>query len=266
MVKLMEILTADDFSKNGVLNRFYEKFGRDVQFKALSEKDYKVVYKFTSRNEDFILIIIPHMTVTRFYKYMSSQGLQQQLFIDGMDAAEVVDAYIDGDNIVSVHRCFNGTHDFKNYEEMLKITGKTYGKLHRITMAPKYKNCSLLLQYPNVFVRLCMFVRYILHRRVSRYFMYYKLKDMPWGICHRDNNGQNVLFDKEGNTILLDFDKHRYMPLVEGLFYFYRKHLEDKSLFPIFLEAYEKERPLTDAERKHLEKKISDYDAGKISF
>jgi len=250
-------MIIDDFVKNGVLNQFYKKFGENVQFKTLSEKEDKVVYKFSSQKEDFILIIIPHITVTRFYKYMCSQGLQQQLFVDGMDAAEVVDAYIAGDNVVSVHRCFKGRYDFKDYKEMLAVSGKIYGKLHRITMNAKYKKAFLLLEYPNIFVRGYMFVRYVLNRRASQYFKYFGLRNMPWGICHRDNNGKNVLFDEKGNTVLLDFDKHRYMPLVEGLIYFYNKHLEDKSLFNVFLEAYETERPLDKIEKKYLTEVIS---------
>lgn len=253
----MTMLTISDFSKNGVLNQFYEKFGRDIEFKPLSEKDYKVVYKFTAQGDEFILIIIPHTTVTKFYKYMCSQGLQQQLFADKMDAAEIVEAYIQGDNIVSVHRCFKGTDNFASYEDMLKVSGKVYGKLHRITMAPKYKKTFLLLNYPNVLVRGYMFVRYVLNRQLSQYIKYYKLRKLPWGICHRDNNGKNVLFDENGHTVLLDFDKHRYMPLVEGLIYFYNKHLKDKSLFPVFLKAYENERPLTKEEREYLNKTLN---------
>lgn len=257
MAGVMVILTVNDFSKNGVLNQFYEKFGKDIKFETLSEKPDKVVYKFSVQEGEFILVIIPNVTATKFYKYMSSQGVQQELFKDGMGAAEIPYAYIVGDNIVSVHRRFVGSDHFANYEEFLRISGQTYGKLHRITMVPKYKKTFMLLKYPNVFVRAYMFVRYILNRQMSQYLKYYKLRKFPWGICHRDNNGKNVLFDENGNTVLLDFDKHRYMPLVEGLIYFYNKHLKDKSLFPIFLKAYESERPLIEEEREYLNKTLN---------
>lgn len=244
------------FSRRKILDKFYMKYGRQVDFKTLSKKDDKIVYKINTEKGEYVLIIIPSVTVTRFYKYMCSQGLQQQLYKDGMDAAEIVDAYMERNSIVSVHRCFKGTDNFKDDKEMLRVSGKVYGKLHRITMAPKYKKRFMLLSYPNVFVRLYMYVGYVLYRRISQYFKYYKLRNMPWGICHRDNNGRNILFDEDGNTILLDFDKHRYMSLVEGLIYFYKRHLKDKSLFHVFLEAYEKERPLTKEEKEYLEKKL----------
>jgi len=268
-----------DFNKSKVLDKLYAMFGEDISFGALSsetdkvvynvnfenventillsEKKNKIVYAMKSKQGEFVLINIPHITVTKFYKYMCSLGLQKQLFADGMDVAEIVEAYIQGDNIVSVHRRFKGTDNFASYEEMLKVSGKVYGKLHRITMAPKYKKTFLLLKYPNIFVRGYMFVRYVLNRQLSQYIKYYKLRKLPWGICHRDNNGKNVLFDENGHTVLLDFDKHRYMPLVEGLIYFYNKHLKDKSLFPIFLKAYEGERPLTKEEREYLNKTLN---------
>lgn len=240
-----------------ILDKLYEKFGKDIVYKVLSKKKDKIVYNMTTKKGEFILIIIPHITATRFYKYMSSQGLQQQLFLDGMDAVEIPYAYIEGDNVVSVHRRFIGSDNFADEKEFLAVSGRTYGKLHRITMNPKYKKTFMLLDYPNVLVRAYMFVRYVLNRQVSQYIKYYKLRKFPWGICHRDNNGKNVLIDEKGNTVLLDFDKHRYMPLVEGLIYFYRKHLKDKSMFNIFLEAYEKERPLTKEEREYLNKTLN---------
>lgn len=244
------------FNKAKILDKLYKKFGKNIELKVLSEKKDKVVYDIYTKSGAYILIIIPHITATRFYKYMSSQGLQQQLFLDGADAAEVIDAYIDGDNLVSVHRKFLGSSDFVSEEEMLEVSGRVYGKMHRITMKPQYKKSFLLLKYPNIWVRAYMFVRYILNRRISQYLKYFRLKDLPWGICHRDNNGKNVLHDENGRMVLIDFDKHRYMPLVEGLIYFYHRHLKTKGLFHVFLDAYQKERPLTDAEKEYLKKKI----------
>ena len=72
-------------------------------------------------------------------------------------------------------------------------------------MKPQYKKSFLLLKYPNIWVRAYMFVRYILNRRISQYLKYFRLKDLPWGICHRDNNGKNVLHDENGRMVLIDF-------------------------------------------------------------
>ena len=91
-------------------------------------------------------------------------------------------------------------------------------------------------------------------RHISYWFKYFHLRGMPAGICHRDFNKRNVFIDSSGHMGLIDFDVHRYQPFVEGLVRFYNRKITDKSFMGAFMKGYEKERPLTEAEKKYLKK------------
>ncbi|MBR2274024.1 MAG: hypothetical protein IJ864_04275 [Alphaproteobacteria bacterium] len=84
---------------------------------------------------------------------MSSQGLQQQLYEDGLSVAKIIFAYIAENNIVSVHEKLSGQGaSLQNDKEVYQI-GRAIARLHKLTASAKYKKSYLLLPYPNLLGR-----------------------------------------------------------------------------------------------------------------
>lgn len=241
-----------------VFDKLYEKYGKELNFRIISKKPTKIVYNMTtlSDGKEYIVMVVPNTSFVKRHKYMRSMGVQQQLFLNGMDVAEVLCSYRYGDDIIAVHEKLQGEEDRHKDAETMRVVGKVVGKMHRISSDSKYKKTILLHKNPNVFCRFLLFLRDVFIRNIPLYFKYFSLRNFPKGICHRDINGRNVLITKDGKGSIIDFDKYRYMPFVLAIVYFYNKHLKNKDLFASFMEGYCEERPLTKAEKAYLEKEL----------
>jgi len=237
-----------------ILQPLYDKYGKDVELQLISEKEEKIVYDMKTDKESFMVMIMPKVTVSRFYKYMRSLGMQKKLYEEGFSVAEVLGAYLVGDTLVSVQRKLSGTNLFARDEEAMVKIGELVGKLHRITSSPQYKNTHLLPWYPNKFKNLQLKIQIFWMTKVAFWLKYFFKRKYPMGICHRDVNWKNVFCDDEGRYCLIDFDVHRYQPFVEGFERFYKRKIQDKAMFGAFLKGYERERPLSDAEKIYLKK------------
>jgi len=241
-----------------VLDKVYKKYGNDLKLEVITKKDTKVVYHLKSKQGDFILFVIPDITPSKFQKYMRSQGVQQRLVKDGFNAAPIEMVYYQDKTIIAVHRKLAGSKNYERNAHTMLITGKLIGKLHRMTTGKEYKKDAPFMPHPNILARLVLALRDTFIKRIPAYFTYFKFRDFPQGICHRDLIIGNVLIDDEDNACLIDYDKHRYMPFVVGIVYFYHKHLKNKKLIKDFLKGYQQELPLTPKEIAYLKENIGE--------
>jgi len=243
-------------NRDKVFQPLYDKYGEKIKFILLSNKEEKVVYEADTQDGAFMVMIMPHLTVTRCHKYMRSLGLQQKLFEEGFNVAEVIDVYFADDCLVSVQKKLDGTNTFvKNNQSMTEI-GRLVGKLHKLTSSPQFRNTFLLADYPDCIRRLQLKVYDFWFSRIAGFFKYISMSKFPMGICHRDVNPNNVLYGEDGKYYLIDFDVHRYQPFVEGIIRFYARKIQNKELFGACINGYEQERPFTLEERKYLEREL----------
>lgn len=244
-------------SELNIFSNLYEKFGQNIQFELLTKKDDKVVYHIKTETGDFILIVLPDLSAVQFYKYMSSQGLQQRLFEAGLPVAKIVYAYREGRTVVLVHQKLAGVNTFVRTPENMEKMGKLAAQLHLMTSSVQYKKERLLFTYPNFAVRWLMTAREWWRMHISYSLRYYKLRKLPAGVCHRDFNQRNIFMADNGEMGIIDFDVHRYQPLVEGIVRFYQRKIKNQTLFADFMRGYMRVRPLTDDEKKYLKQKIN---------
>jgi serine/threonine protein kinase len=237
-----------------ILAPLYDKYGKEIKFQLLSDKDEKVVYEMETSDDVMMVMIMPHLTITRFHKYMRSLGLQQKLFNEKFNVAEVLDSYMIGDHLVSVQKKLKGTNTFARNNASMTEIGKLVGKLHKLTSSPQYRNTFLLVNYPDKKRRLKLKLYDFWFSKIANPLKYFSMHCYPMGICHRDVNLKNVMYCDDGKYYLIDFDVHRYQPFVEGISRFYNRKIKDKALFGAFLKGYEKERPLSSKEREYLKK------------
>jgi len=239
-----------------ILQPLYDRYGQEIKFQLLSNKDEKIVYEMKTPDDILMVMIMPHLSIARFHKYMRSLGLQQKLFDEKFNVAEVVDTYMLGNNLVSVQKKLKGINTFERNEESMAEIGQLVGRLHNLTFSPQYKNTCLLVNYPDKKRQLELKLYDFWFSKIANPLKYFFLRSYPKGICHRDVNPKNVLLGDNGKYYLIDFDVHRYQPFVEGIVRFYNRKIKDKSLFNAFLRGYEKERALVQKEREYLKKEL----------
>jgi len=239
-----------------ILQPLYNRYGKGIDFKLLSNKDEKIVYEMKTSDDVLVVMIMPHLSITRFHKYMRSLGMQQKLFSEGFNVAEVIDTYMVYDNLVSVQKKLKGTNTFERNEKSMVEIGKLVGRLHNLTFSPQYKNTCLLVNYPDRKKQLKLKLYDFWFSKIANPLKYFLLRGYPKGICHRDVNPKNVLLGEDGKYYLIDFDVHRYQPFVEGIVRFYSRKIKDKSLFGAFLKGYEQERTITAKEKEYLKKEL----------
>ena len=240
-----------------ILDKFYKKYGKDVELTLLSQTSDKTVYNAKTSKGEYILMIVFDVSSVRFFKYASSQGVQECLYEDKMDVAKVEDSYLDKGNLVYVQQKIEGTNSFPRTEENMYKMGELFGKLHRISSSSKYQQPFVFVKCPNVFFRAILWLRNLWLKKISFYIRYFKIRNFPKGICHRDINNSNIIMRPDGSLALIDFDMHRYQPFVEGLVRFYERRLKDKEMFYPFMKGYNATRPLTHSEKEYLEKKLA---------
>lgn len=239
-----------------ILKPLYDKYGEKTKFTLLSNKEEKIVYEMKTSDDILMVMIMPHLTVSRFHKYMRSLGLQQQLFHEQFNVAEVVDTYMVEDNLVSVQKKLDGTNAFLRNNESMTEIGKLVGRLHKLTFSPQYQHTFLLVNYPDKKRQLKLKLYDFWFSKVANSLKYFSMYRYPMGICHRDVNPKNVMYCGDGKYYLIDFDVHRYQPFVEGIVRFYNRKIKDRTLFGAFLKGYEQVRPLTPKEREYLKKTL----------
>lgn len=245
------------FSYKEVLSKFYDKYGKDAELTLLSKTADKTVYNVKTSKGEYILMIVFDVSSVRFFKYASSQGVQQCLYEDNMDVAKVEDSYLDNGNLIYVQQKIEGTNSFPRTEENMYKMGELLARLHAISSSSKYDRSFMFIKYPNVFFRAMLALREFWLKKISFYVRYFKIRNFPKGICHRDINDKNVIMKPDGTLALIDFDMYRYQPFVEGLVRFYQRRLQDKEMFYPFMKGYNATRPLTVPEKEYLEKKLA---------
>lgn len=244
------------FNKSDILDKFYAKYGDDVELEILSRKEAKIVYNVKTLNCESILAVVPNISIVRFFKYATAQGIQQRLYEDNMEVAKIEDSYFRNGNYVYVQEKIKGTNMFpKNAANMYKI-GELVGKLHSVTSGLKYKRPIMFIKHPNFFCQIFIYFREYLMKKTVFSIRYFRLRKFPKGVCHRDINEKNVIMRPDGSLALIDFDVHEYLPFVEGLVRFYRRSKNKDNFLP-FIRGYNTVRPLTDQEKEYLEKKLS---------
>jgi len=240
-----------------VFDKLYEKYGKDINFELLSKTDDKIVYNVDTPKGEIIVMVVLAVSMVRFLKYTSSLGVQNLLFDDDMDVAQVFSAYMEGKNLVSVQQKIEGINSFpRNKMNMYKM-GELLGKLHKISAEKKYSDSYMFIKYPNIFTRGILYLRDLLLKKILFNVRYFSLRNFPRGICHRDINQKNIIMRPDGTLALIDFDMHRYQPFVEGLIRFYKRGLVKKEMFYHFIKGYNSVRPLTKIEKDYIENKLA---------
>lgn len=245
------------FSYQEVLSKFYDRYGKNAELTLLSKTADKTVYNVKTSKGEYILMIVFDVSSVRFFKYVSSQAVQQCLYEDKMDVAKIEDSYLDKGNLIYVQQKIEGTNSFPRTEENMYKIGELLGKLHQISSSSKYEHPFMFVKHPNVFFRVELWLRDVWLKKISFYVRYFKIRNFPKGICHRDINNRNIIMKPDGSLALIDFDMHRYQPFVEGIVRFYQKRLSDKKMFYPFMKGYNAARPLTEQEKEYLEKKLA---------
>ena len=235
------------------MDRFYAKYGKDAELTILSRKETKIVFNVKTMNSESILVIIPNISVVQFFKYVSSQGMQQLLYENGFNVAKMEDSYLKNGSLIYVQQKIKGSDTFLRTKENMYRIGEFIGKLHSATTSfSKYGMPHLYIKHPNVFFQMFFSFKEYFVKRI--FFIFdFRMRHFPRGICHRDIDKKNVVMCEDGSLALIDFDVHRYQPFVEGLVRFYVRNSNKDP----FIKGYNVTRPLTDFEKEYLEKKLS---------
>ncbi len=238
-----------------ILQRIYQKFGKNITLTKVPEANHKEVYILKTVDEEFILMIFYHLANTQFYKYMLAQGIQKQLFDNGALVPDIIDAWIDGDYTITIHKKLDGKNCFKWDENSVYAIGKAIADFHNVSINKHYNRFHFIVERGGLWGKIRKYV-YIIKKSLA-YLTYLRFIKFPTGICFRDINERNLFLNKEGKIYLIDFDEHKYAPFVEEFVRFYNRRLNDKSLFPYFVKGYESVRKLTDKERSYISKTLN---------
>ena len=228
-------------------NELHRLYGNNISISKISEKANKEVYKMELKNDTLFVLFHHDCSPVKFYKASHSLGLQNQLFKDHENVSKIDKIVYDNNSILTIHKSIEGRKRKKNNPKDLYILGQEIARLHLLTSSQKYEKPIPLINHHCAYFRLVISVKNFLVK-CSDYFKYFSMRNLPKGVCHKDLNLANTIYQEDGKISFIDFDRQRYVPLVVEFIIIYQKYLNDKSALLSMLKGYNTIRKLSEDE------------------
>ena len=225
-----------------------DKYGSNFRLEPYCSGKDKDIYLFSLPHRQFVVLINKRNTSFRGYRFLLSNELQKNLFLKRLKTPDVVDFFeLSDGRTIAVHSFIDGVHiDGLSFETAYK-TGEIIAEMHI------FANCENSYKFlsPKRYA-VCRIIRNINEflRRIKIFLIDYPAFKLPYGICHRDLNFNNLIFKSE-EPYLIDFDRQRKIPYVYEILRFF-KGKTNKRYFEAFMAGYSSKRFLNKDEQNFL--------------
>ncbi|MFV0626590.1 MAG: phosphotransferase [Alphaproteobacteria bacterium] len=236
-------------------SELHKLYGNDVKISHISHKENKEVYKLEYKNNTLFALYHHDCSPVKFYKASHSLGLQNKLYQKNKNVSKIEKVIYSDNSILTIHESLEGRERLKNNPQDLFRLGQEVAKLHLATCSKKYIRPIPLIEHQSLYYRLIIGVKNLLNR-VSDYFKYFSMRNLPKGVCHKDLNLANTIYQDDGEIAFIDFDRQRYVPLVVEFIIIYQKYLKNVKSLLSFIEGYNTIRKLSVEEILAIEKKL----------
>lgn len=237
-------------------NELHRLYGNNISISKISEKENKDVYKMEIKDDTLFVLFHHDCSPVKFYKASHSLGLQNQLFKDQENVSKIDKIFYDNNSILTIHKSIEGRQRLKNNPKDLYILGQEIARLHLLTSSQKYEKPIPLIKHKCAYFRLIISAKNFLVK-CSDYFKYFSMRKLPKGVCHKDLNLANTIYQEDGKISFIDFDRQRYVPLVVEFIIIYQKYLRNEKSLASMIKGYNTIRKLSEDELAAIEKNLN---------
>ncbi|MDD4556469.1 MAG: phosphotransferase [Alphaproteobacteria bacterium] len=224
-----------------------KRYGEKIEVFPIWQGDYKDIYKFSLKNRALVVAVNKKKSMSRSYRTVLSNALQQWLFLKGLNVPEVYDFFEVGELLFAVHSYIDGKtySDFK--EHQLYLIGRIVAQLHSLTYQnrPYVKVSKKAYFFCGAIELLSRALRNVKNLITDKFY-----RTLPVGICHLDLTANNFLFNEE-DVWLIDFDKQKRQPYAYEIYRFLKNDISRINR-TLFIKGYESVRVLNNKEKNYL--------------